>query len=494
MAAARFDTCLAAAAACPGCPGPPPALLFLPPCSKRERVEVAVSDVALVAVLCGLRQVGGPAGGAPAVRRRRGRPSTTPCCSACTQHISSPALTLSPWLFRSPAPGLAAGRCSWRNRAHNPHVPACLPCAAGGDDGLGLAGQDLHRALPHRQLLAGHHHPAAAHAPRWGGAARGPAALEAEACSGGCPWRRRRPRHLTCDASCPAARAPPSCHLACMRRQRTPIQHPTLGGAAPPRSPPAELPHYTDDEWDWLRGALATVDRDYGWLLNSLHHHIADTHVAHHLFSSMPHYHAQVRARAHRHKCVQDTSVCVQDTSVCVCVCVCVCAHECCKGRGDGAAPASVPRIGGRVPHAEPPACGCPELEHRGCRGCRCWCWCCAVCAVCLQSAQLLLLAAGLQEATAALKPLLGDYYRSDSRPWFKALWQDHSMCRCGAARGRAAPWLGFRSLAVVLHRWCMCQRACIASCMAVPVPVPYCGAPHACSVRGWQQQYCGKL
>lgn len=35
---------------------------------------------------------------------------------------------------------------------------------------------------------------------------------------------------------------------------------------------------------DWLRGALATVDRSYG-ILNYFHHHIADTHVAHHLFS-----------------------------------------------------------------------------------------------------------------------------------------------------------------------------------------------------------------
>ncbi len=34
------------------------------------------------------------------------------------------------------------------------------------------------------------------------------------------------------------------------------------------------LPHYTDAEWDWMRGALATVDRNYGWLLNTLHHHI----------------------------------------------------------------------------------------------------------------------------------------------------------------------------------------------------------------------------
>eukprot|EP00899_Mesostigma_viride_P000822 jgi/Mesvir1/10740/Mv13812-RA.1 len=52
-----------------------------------------------------------------------------------------------------------------------------------------------------------------------------------------------------------------------------------------------ELPHYSAGEWDWLRGALATVDRDYG-ILNIVFHHIGDTHVAHHLFSTMPHYHA----------------------------------------------------------------------------------------------------------------------------------------------------------------------------------------------------------
>lgn len=52
------------------------------------------------------------------------------------------------------------------------------------------------------------------------------------------------------------------------------------------------LPHFGDASWDWLRGACSTVDRDYGWLLNTLHHHIADTHVCHHIFSSLPHYHA----------------------------------------------------------------------------------------------------------------------------------------------------------------------------------------------------------
>ncbi|XP_039117738.1 delta(12)-acyl-lipid-desaturase [Dioscorea cayenensis subsp. rotundata] len=57
------------------------------------------------------------------------------------------------------------------------------------------------------------------------------------------------------------------------------------------------LPHYGTDEWDWLRGALATVDRDYG-VLNKVFHHITDTHVTHHLFSTMPHYHAMEATNA----------------------------------------------------------------------------------------------------------------------------------------------------------------------------------------------------
>jgi len=53
-----------------------------------------------------------------------------------------------------------------------------------------------------------------------------------------------------------------------------------------------KLPHYSGNEWNYLRGALATVDRDYG-ILNCVFHHIGDTHVCHHLFSHLPHYHAQ---------------------------------------------------------------------------------------------------------------------------------------------------------------------------------------------------------
>ncbi|KAL9240165.1 hypothetical protein vseg_014414 [Gypsophila vaccaria] len=84
------------------------------------------------------------------------------------------------------------------------------------------------------------------------------------------------------------------------------------------------LPHYESSEWDWLRGGLATIDRDYG-ILNTVFHHITDTHVTHHLFSSLPHYHAE--------------------------------------------------------------------------------------------------------EATKAIKPILGNYYQFDGTPWYKALWREYKEC-----------------------------------------------------------------
>jgi omega-6 fatty acid desaturase / acyl-lipid omega-6 desaturase (Delta-12 desaturase) len=53
------------------------------------------------------------------------------------------------------------------------------------------------------------------------------------------------------------------------------------------------MPHYRGKEWNYVRGALTTVDRDFGWLLNNLFHHITDTHVVHHLFSDLPFYNAE---------------------------------------------------------------------------------------------------------------------------------------------------------------------------------------------------------
>lgn len=58
---------------------------------------------------------------------------------------------------------------------------------------------------------------------------------------------------------------------------------------------------YTDDTWDFTRGAFETVDRSYGgnaehkkqqWLdVDRLSHHMMDGHVVHHLFfTKIPHY------------------------------------------------------------------------------------------------------------------------------------------------------------------------------------------------------------
>jgi len=53
------------------------------------------------------------------------------------------------------------------------------------------------------------------------------------------------------------------------------------------------MPHFRGAEWNWLRGALCTVDRSFGAVLDHTFHHITDTHVCHHIFSKMPFYHAQ---------------------------------------------------------------------------------------------------------------------------------------------------------------------------------------------------------
>eukprot|EP01121_Diplochlamys_sp_Union-15-3_P010877 TRINITY_DN3101_c0_g1_i1.p1 TRINITY_DN3101_c0_g1~~TRINITY_DN3101_c0_g1_i1.p1 ORF type:complete len:390 (-),score=39.23 TRINITY_DN3101_c0_g1_i1:60-1229(-) len=58
------------------------------------------------------------------------------------------------------------------------------------------------------------------------------------------------------------------------------------------------IPHYRAQQWNWLRGALATVDRDFSYfgkfkILNHVFHHISDTHVCHHIFSRIPHYYAE---------------------------------------------------------------------------------------------------------------------------------------------------------------------------------------------------------
>eukprot|EP00890_Picochlorum_soloecismus_P001069 jgi/Picsp_1/1963/NSC_05429-R1_omega-3 fatty acid desaturase len=56
-----------------------------------------------------------------------------------------------------------------------------------------------------------------------------------------------------------------------------------------PSDPEEEIPWYRNDEWNYMRGGLSTIDRDYG-IFNKIHHDIG-THVVHHLFPQIPHYH-----------------------------------------------------------------------------------------------------------------------------------------------------------------------------------------------------------
>ncbi|KAL6204411.1 hypothetical protein ACLB2K_021679 [Fragaria x ananassa] len=60
-----------------------------------------------------------------------------------------------------------------------------------------------------------------------------------------------------------------------------------------------KLPWYRGKEWSYLRGGLTTVDRDYG-LINNIHHDIG-THVIHHLFPQIPHYHLVEATRSAKH-------------------------------------------------------------------------------------------------------------------------------------------------------------------------------------------------
>ncbi|MEM6350430.1 MAG: fatty acid desaturase [Cyanobacteria bacterium J06629_9] len=57
-----------------------------------------------------------------------------------------------------------------------------------------------------------------------------------------------------------------------------------------------EIPWYRNDSWYFLKGALSTIDHDYGFI-NNIHHNIG-THVAHHIFSNMPHYRLKTATEA----------------------------------------------------------------------------------------------------------------------------------------------------------------------------------------------------
>ncbi|KAF6524830.1 hypothetical protein HZS61_010625 [Fusarium oxysporum f. sp. conglutinans] len=60
------------------------------------------------------------------------------------------------------------------------------------------------------------------------------------------------------------------------------------------------LPHYTADEWNFVRGAAATIDRDMGFIGRHLLHGIIETHVLHHYVSTIPFYNADEASKAIR--------------------------------------------------------------------------------------------------------------------------------------------------------------------------------------------------
>ncbi|PQE27498.1 fatty acid desaturase protein [Rutstroemia sp. NJR-2017a BVV2] len=59
-----------------------------------------------------------------------------------------------------------------------------------------------------------------------------------------------------------------------------------------------DVPKYEPEAWNFLKGALATVDRDLGWAGKHMLHNIAEFHVIHHLFSRIPQYHAEEATKA----------------------------------------------------------------------------------------------------------------------------------------------------------------------------------------------------
>ncbi|KAG5469259.1 hypothetical protein LSCM4_02658 [Leishmania orientalis] len=69
------------------------------------------------------------------------------------------------------------------------------------------------------------------------------------------------------------------------------------------------IPHYTHEHWTFVRGAIAAVDRDFGYVINNWLHHINDSHVMHHLFSQMPFYNAIIVTREHIKDILGDTYV-----------------------------------------------------------------------------------------------------------------------------------------------------------------------------------------
>ena len=54
-----------------------------------------------------------------------------------------------------------------------------------------------------------------------------------------------------------------------------------------------DVPHLSNSNFSFIRGAFLSIDRPYGRVLDFLHHHIGSSHVIHHISPTIPHYHAR---------------------------------------------------------------------------------------------------------------------------------------------------------------------------------------------------------
>ena len=59
-----------------------------------------------------------------------------------------------------------------------------------------------------------------------------------------------------------------------------------------------DVPKYSAKSWTFLRGATATIDRDFGIIGTHFFHHISSDHQVHHIFPSIPHYYSRTASNA----------------------------------------------------------------------------------------------------------------------------------------------------------------------------------------------------
>ncbi|ESO11545.1 hypothetical protein HELRODRAFT_71572 [Helobdella robusta] len=58
------------------------------------------------------------------------------------------------------------------------------------------------------------------------------------------------------------------------------------------------IPWYADQNWNYVKGQLSTIDRNYGLVHHAIH--CIGTHQMHHMFTKIPHYHLEEATRHFR--------------------------------------------------------------------------------------------------------------------------------------------------------------------------------------------------